>query len=46
MFIITLFSLYYCKDLHNNNNNNNNNFINVLVTRNSRGIDLLLMGDT
>ena len=28
------------------NNNNNNNFINVSVTRDSRGIDPLLMGDT
>ena len=31
---------------NNNNNNNNNNFINVSVTRDSRGIDPLLMGDT
>ena len=42
-----LHSVTYVKLLcNNNNNNNNNNFINVSVTRNSRGIDPLLMGDT
>ena len=34
------------EETNSTNKNNNNNFINVSVTRNIRGIDPLLMGDT